>query len=312
MNNNVSIIVGGTGQFGITLAKKLEKKNLVIVTTRSILKSRKKFFKLKKVKLQYLKVENKKNIKNLILKFKPKEIFYFASQSSPAISFKKPLETYISNLVGCKNFLEAIYENNFQCKFINAVSCDIYGNTARKIGLKTRKNPVSPYGKAKLASFKLTKKFREDKKLNAYNAIIFNTESIYRDKNFLISKICLSAIKAKQNNTKTAFGNLDISREWNWCPEQCDMLIKFLTKKPQDFILSNGKNFSAFEMLKFAFNYFKLDYRDYISFDKKYSRKKDINHIKSNYISCLKRNNLKRNSSIFGKKLIYKLIKHYR
>ena len=41
MNNNVSIIVGGTGQFGITLAKKLIKKNKVIITTRSIKKSKK-------------------------------------------------------------------------------------------------------------------------------------------------------------------------------------------------------------------------------------------------------------------------------
>ena len=42
MNNNVSIIVGGSGQFGITLTKKLKKKNIVVVTTRSISRSKKK------------------------------------------------------------------------------------------------------------------------------------------------------------------------------------------------------------------------------------------------------------------------------
>ena len=54
----------------------------------------------------------------------------------------------------------------------------------------------------------------------------------------------MAAIRAKKFGTKTAFGNLEIAREWNWCSEQCEYLLKFLNKKPQDFILSNGKLFS--------------------------------------------------------------------
>ena len=65
-------------------------------------------------------------------------------------------------------------------------------------------------------------------------------------------------------------------------------------------------------MLKFAFNYFKLDFKEFILFNKKYSRKRDINHVRSNYKSCLKKNNLKRKNLIFGKKLIYKLINYYK
>ena len=33
---------------------------------------------------------------------------------------------------------------------------------------------------------------------------------------------------AKKFGTKTAFGNLKIAREWNWCSEQCEYLFKFL------------------------------------------------------------------------------------
>ena len=77
-------------------------------------------------------------------------------------------------------------------------------------------------------------------------------------------KICLAAIKAKEKNIKTEFGNLNISREWNWCDEQCKYLIIFVNKKPQDFILSNGKSYSAINLMKFAFGYFNLDYKKYI------------------------------------------------
>ena len=49
-------------------------------------------------------------------------------------------------------------------------------------------------------SFNKTKYFREKKKIKAYNAIIFNTESYYRDKVYLIPKICMAAINAKRKS----------------------------------------------------------------------------------------------------------------
>ena len=58
-------------------------------------------------------------------------------------------------------------------------------------------------------------------------------------------------------------------------------------------------------MLEFAFDYFNLNYKDYVYFDKKYLRKKDINIVKSAATG------VKRKDLVFGKKLIYKLIKYY-
>ena len=191
------------------------------------------------------------------------------------------------------------------CKFVNSSSCEIFGNVNGKVNLKTRKRPISPYGRSKLLSHNIIKSYREKDNLLAYNAIIFNTESVYRDKSFLIPKICISAINAYKNNKKTGFGNIDISREWNWCEEQCEALIKFIKKKPHDFFLSNGKIYSAIKMLEYAFNYFNLDYRKYVFLNKKYLRKKDINYVKSDPKLSLKK------SKIYGKKLIYKLIDYY-
>ena len=55
----------------------------------------------------------------LLLKNKPKIIFYTASQSSPGKSFKNKKETYLSNYVGCKNFLEIIKKYKIESKFVN-------------------------------------------------------------------------------------------------------------------------------------------------------------------------------------------------
>ena len=109
MKKSVAIIVGGTGQFGLILAKKLlQKKYKVIITTRSLNKAKKKIKNNNNLKINKLDIFNKKSIEKLLLKFKPKFIFYFAGQSSLTKSKKLKNETNNSNFVGAKNFLITI------------------------------------------------------------------------------------------------------------------------------------------------------------------------------------------------------------
>ena len=76
-----------------------------------------------------------------------------------------------------------------------------------KISLRTIKKPLNPYGVAK-EIFDLVKEYREKFKMNNYNAILFNSESYLRDKNFIIAKICIAAINAhkfRKNTNKQYF-----------------------------------------------------------------------------------------------------------
>ena len=71
MNKSVAIIVGGTGQFGRILTKKLIKKNYkVVVTTRSLAKAKLKVKSNKKTKFLLLIDEIITNFVNLILSYK--------------------------------------------------------------------------------------------------------------------------------------------------------------------------------------------------------------------------------------------------
>ena len=308
----IILIVGGSGQFGTTLIKKISDKKKIIITTRNTQKKRNKInISKKNIIIKKLDIFNKKQILNILVKYRPSIIFYFAGQSSPKVSFSKREETIKSNYIGCKNFLEAMYYLNLNAKFLNASSSEIFKPNQLKLNLNSKKGPISPYGLAKLKSYEITKFYRQSKNLKTYNAIIFNTESIYRNKNYLIPKICLAAIKAKKYKLKTSFGNLNVVREWNWCDEQCKYMLKFLNKKPQDFILSNNKPISAKIMLNYAFKYFKLNYSDFIYFNKSNLRKKDFRYRQSDNKSIFKDNNIKFNYKIYGKKMIHKLIKYY-
>ena len=312
MKKLVSIIIGGTGQFGITVAKQLLKKKYeIIITTRSTKKNKKLIKSHKDIKFCNLDIYNKSQIKKIIKKYNPNIIFYFAGQSSPQKSFLKKKETIKSNVIGCKNILEIMNKENINCKFLNASSSEMFGKIKGKIKLSSPKKPVNPYGFAKLQSFNITKEFRIKNDLKTYNAVIFNTESYLRNKDFLIPKICMAAINAKKYGRKTEFGDINVSREWNWCEEQSEYLIKFLKKKPQDFILSNGKNYTVKNMLKFAFDYFKINYKNYILINKKYFRNKDTKHKSSDYSSSLSKNKINRNVKVFGEKIVKLMIERY-
>jgi GDPmannose 4,6-dehydratase len=302
------MIIGGTGQFGITLKNQLNKKNKRVIITSRFKKS---IIKKKQFEIVVLDILNKEKISKIIKKYKPQNIFYFAGQSSPSISFIKKNETLRSNYTGCKNVLESIYKIDKNISFFYAASSEIYGKINGKISLKSKRYPVNPYGISKLKGLNITKLYREKYELKAYNAIIFNTESILRDKSFFIPKICIAAINAYKYDLKTAFGNLDIKREWNWCDDQCELLIKFLNKKPQDFIISNGKCLSAKKMLKFAFDYFNLDYKKYIFSDKKFLRPVDVKIKTSKYKESLIKNKIIKKNFTYGKKMINLMIKNY-
>ena len=312
MKKNTVVIIGGTGQYGVTLSQILIKKKFrIFITTR--FSSKIKSFKKKYPQVEFLKINiyNNKQIETLLKKIKPSVIFYFAGQSSPKKSFIKKKETFKSNYIGCKNILEFIYKNRLDIKFFNATSSEMYGHIGGKINLETPKQPLNPYGEAKKKSFELVKKYRDEFGVSTYNAIMFNTDSFLRNKNFLIAQICIGAIKAFKNQKKLTLNNTIVSREWNWCEEQCQLLFKFLSKKPQDIILSNGKSYNIKQMLNFAFQYFNLDFNKFVNVKFKTLKKNEVKSKRSDYKKHYKRNKINFKSKVFGKILIHKMIEYY-
>jgi len=281
------LIVGGSGQFGYYFCKIfLKKKFDIYVSTRNIKNTKlKKVRELsKKISIFKLDVLNPDQVRRSLFLIQPDYILYLAGQSSPAKSFTLKKETISSNFTGCKNFLKLIKKFNFKTKFFYASSSEIFGNVNCKVNLNTLKKPVSPYGVSKLKAFNLVKKYREKFYLPFYNGVIFNTESPLRPKNFLIPKICLSAIKAKKSkkNIFFKFGNINVKRDWGWCEEYVLIIWKMLQKKPKDFMVATGKTYSVKFLLNIAFSYFNLNWRNYVIVDKSFFREKEINYVAAN------------------------------
>jgi len=310
-----ALIVGGTGQIGIYLANELlKKKYKIFISTRKITLDKKNKLKIinidKKVNLVKLNLYKKREILDLIKKINPNIIFYLAGQSSVAKSFEKPKETIVSNFNGCKNFLEILKKNKFLGKFINIASSEIFGNQKGLKSLKKKLKPISPYGKAKLKSFNLTKNFRRKFKLKTYNAIIFNCESILRPKNFVIPKICLSAIKAFNGYKKiTKFGNLEVVRDWGWAEEYVKAIYKITLHQPDDIIIATGKYFRLKDLIRYAYDFFGLDWKDHVIETNKLKRPKEIRIVKVSTEQTF--NKIGWKAKINAKNIVIKLIKYY-
>jgi len=310
-----SLIIGGTGQIGVYLANELlKKKYKVFISSRKITPNKKKKFKkiniYQKVNFVKLNLYKKKEILKLIKKVNANNIFYLAGQSNVDKSFKKPKETIISNFNGCKNVLEILKETKFSGKFINIASSEIFGNQKGFKSLKKKLKPVSPYGKAKLKSFNLTKDFRKKFKLKTYNAILFNCDSILRPKNFVIPKICLSAIKAYNGyKKKIKFGDLSVVRDWGWVEEYVKGIYKTTLQKPDDIIIATGKYFKLKDLVRHAYDFFNLNWRDYIIETNKLKRPKEIRVVKVNTEQTF--NKIGWKAKIDGKNVITRLTKYY-
>lgn len=301
-----SIIIGGTGQFGITLANHLiKKKEKVFITSRNP-KNKK---KIKGAKIIKLNIFDKNEFFKLYKKIKPYKIFYFASLSSVHESFKKPKIAMKINYLGCKYILKYLEQLKFKGKFLNICSSEMYGNKKNKINLKCKFNPISPYGKSKALSFKITKNFRL--KLKTYNAIIFNSESIYRPKKFVFTKIASSIAKASNSKkiVTLKLGNLNISRDWGWCDEYVVGINKMLSKQPCDLIFASGKTYNLKNLINYFLKFYKIKNLRIVS-SKKYYRPKEIYKIYADISFTTKI--LKWKPKVDGKIAMHKLIKFYK
>ena len=272
-------IIVGSGLIGTHLSKILLKEGVrTIVVTRMLTKYNNNYKKLKineKVRFVRLNLTNKKKIRSTILKYKPNFIYYFAGQRSIPKSFKKPKETYLSNYLGAKNYLDIIKREMLPIQFFKANSGYIFNGSKKKITLENKLVKAdSPYTKSQIKSYKLIKKYR-NLGINCYSIIFFNIVSPSSPMNLVAKKICFlsSQIKKKRIN-EIKVGNIKSIRDFGWAPEMVKAVYLMKNLRPRDMLIGSGKGMSIKKLIYYAFNYQKLNYKKYIKIDKKLYRRR--------------------------------------
>jgi len=199
----------------------------------------------------------------------PDNIFYLAGQSSIPKSFILKKETFNSNFIGAKNFVEILYKEKYKTKFLKANSGYIFKPKNGKVSINSKLiKHNSPYVYAQQKAYNCIKQFRR-KKVNCYSLLFMQIESPLREDSFLIKKVCIHA----KRNKKITVGNINTVRDYSWIKDIVDAIYFATFLKPCDLILSSGIKMSGKQILKFAYGFKNLDYKKYYSINKKFFRK---------------------------------------
>ena len=254
-----ALIFGITGQDGSYLSEFLLKKNYVVhgVKRRSSSINTNRIDhiyqdphqKKRNFILHYGDVTDSTSVSQIIKKIKPHEIYNLAAQSHVAVSFEVPEYTANADALGALRILEAIKFHNFQknTKFYQAGTSEMFGKVqTTPQNEKTNFYPLSPYGVAKVYAHWITKNYREAYNIFASNGILFNHESPRRGETFVTKKIISAMCRIKFGKQKKLFlGNLYAKRDWGHAKDYCAAMWKILQhKKPDDFIIATGKQYS--------------------------------------------------------------------
>lgn len=265
MKKKIALITGITGQDGSYLAEFLLKKNYIVhgIKRRSSSINTLRIDHIyqgpnisnRNFILHYGDLSDGSSIRNLIYQIKPDEIYNLGAQSHVKVSFEIPEYTSEINGMGVLKILECIKEINGKkkIKFYQASSSEIFGGIGKKLlNEKSVFNPRSPYAISKLFGYYMTKNYRESYNLYACNGILFNHESPRRGETFVTKKICDTLKKIINNDEKfLLIGNLEARRDWGHAKEYVEMMWKMLQlKKPEDFIISTGKEYSVRDFIE--------------------------------------------------------------
>ena len=281
-----ALLTGITGQDGSYLAELLLEKGYEvhgIVRRVAIEDPEHRLWRVKhilnKLVLHAASLESFASLFNVIDKVQPDEIYHLAAQSFVSYSFEDEFSTIGTNINGTHYVLAAMKERAPRARFYFAASSEMYGNAKETPqDENTAFHPRSPYGISKVAGFQLTENYRQAYNLYAVSGICFNHESPRRGFEFVSRKVTNTVAKIKLGVAKElALGNLDAKRDWGYAGDYVTaMWLMLQQNEPDDYVIATGESDSVTELVKTAFSYVGLDWKEYMSIDRRLYRPAEI------------------------------------
>lgn len=229
-----------------------------------------------KITFHYGDITDPFSIMWALKKSNPHEIYHMAAQSHVQVSWETPWYTAQATGVGTLNLLESVRILGMKPKIYNASTSELFNGTEGFQDENTPKDPISPYGTAKLYAFQIAKNYRDAFGMFICNGILFNHESERRGDSFVTKKIV--------NDARTGvvrLGNVNASRDWGLAKEYMTMAWKMLQQKgPDDYVIATGETHTVKEFVSWVEQIIGTKVK--IIHDKEYDRPKDVHVLRGN------------------------------
>ncbi len=252
------LITGINGFVGVHLSQLLlNRKDRIYGLFRNFNK-RKQFQKKRGIHWIDCDILNEKKLRRTIQNIRPKIIFHLAAQSSGALSFKQPGETFKANVLGSIHLLESVRRAGFSCKILLPGSSEVYGKVQLKEGERIREDdqlsPVNPYGVSKWEVEKLGELYGRLYGLQIYRTRSFNHIGPGQSTQFSIPNFCrqVALIKNGKLNAELRVGNLNVWRDFLDVRDVVRAYVRIIEKGKAGEIYNvcSGKSYWLKEILK--------------------------------------------------------------
>ncbi len=190
----------------------------------------------------------------------PDYCFHLAAQSFVLESWKSPLETISTNVLGTVNVLEAIRRTAVDCVVMVAGSSEEYGLVhpdETPIRETNPLRPMSPYGVSKVATDKLGCLYYMSYGLHVVVSRSFNTTGPRRGEVFATSNFAKQIAEIEKGKEPVIYvGNLDAERDWTDVRDvvRAYWLAATMCESGEAYNICSGRAFKISTMLEMLLN----------------------------------------------------------
>ena len=160
------------------------------------------------------------SVKRAVEISKPEKVFHFAAQSFPEVSFKIPVITLQTNIIGTTHLLESIKESEYDPTIVSVSSSEVYGNPNEDEIPITEENPIrpaNPYSISKVGHDLMSQYYHKAYGMKIITTRMFSHEGARRGKQFALSSFAYQIAKNEKlvGDGVVKHGNLDSVRTYN-------------------------------------------------------------------------------------------------
>jgi len=275
------LITGITGQDGVFLSNLLLKSNNyeILGTSRTneetIMKKKLIYLgndhrQLENLKILKCNIHIAEEIESLVENFRPEYVYNLIGPGSVSQSVEFPYESSSSIISSFNNLINSFVKVNKFPNFFQTSSSEMFDdNGYEPLTENSKFNPKTPYAISKMYCHNLSGFYKEKYDWDISIGILFNHESEFRPENYLLSKIINTALKIKNGVEKElVIGSIDLMRDWGFVGDVVEAMVKINESTFSDnYVIGTGNAHSIKDMVEIVFNYFKLDFNNYIKID---------------------------------------------
>ena len=246
-----ALITGIDGFVGNHLSNYLLKEGYAVYGT-SVIDG----FKKENINICHMNVLDKEEIRNVINKIKPDQIYHLAGQSAVGLSWKNPVLTVDINISGTLNLLDIIRELKLNVSILIIGSSDQYGIIKPEecpVNEEHTQKPQSPYGISKKTQEELALLYSKAYDMNIIAVRPFNHIGTGQNLNFVVPDFA-SRIADIENGAEPILkvGNLETYRDFTDVKDIVRGYAMLLNKgrKGEVYNIGSGKEVKVYDILR--------------------------------------------------------------